>query len=675
MRIAVLILGTMAAALAQDKPGAVIRIDVNLVQVDAVVTDSHGKHVTDLKASDFEILQDGKPQTITNFSYHSSPVVRRANTTPARGAGPVQDTIDPAAVRRTVVIVIDNLGMAFENLVRSRNAVRKFIDEQMQAGDLSAIMRTTGGMGALQRFTTDPRLLRAALDRVNYSILGRPEIKVSTVALSSDPSAQLEQRRTELFSVGTLGAIRAVVSGMREMPGRKSLILFSENLALFNAPNHADFNDLKGPLPDNGGTAMGMAEALERLVDAANRASVVVHTIDPRGLIADPLPPHTNPAEPSPSQKEFEALWNSRSGLVELAHQTGGLFLANNNEIAELLQRAIDDSDGYYLLGYHPDADTFKSGGADHIRKLRVRVTRPGLQVRSRVGFFGAPDSIDGDAARRLPATPQLQLLSAVNSPFSGGAIHVRLTPLFVDSPTTGPSLNAMLYIDTRDLDFAPEVEGSRKASFDLLAVTYDARGQAATTANRHYTITAPANTFESERNRGLLYTTSLAIKSAGIYQVRVALRDARSGQIGSATQIIEVPNVKKGHLELSSLILKDVAAAADIQGSAAVRTFRPGATIEYGYQILNAKSAAGKSPEVESQVLLLRDGKTVLTGAVKPIDAANQTNTKPFGTAGQLRLSSNIAPGDYVLQVVVTDKRAPEKFRTTTQWIDFEVR
>src|SRR5262249_5546473 len=125
MRIAVLILGTMAAALAQDKPGAVIRIDVNLVQVDAVVTDSHVKHVTDLKASDCEILQDGKPQTITNFSYHSSPVVRRANTTPARGAGPVQDTIDPAAVRRTVVIVIDNLGMAFENLVRSRNAVRK----------------------------------------------------------------------------------------------------------------------------------------------------------------------------------------------------------------------------------------------------------------------------------------------------------------------------------------------------------------------------------------------------------------------------------------------------------------------------------------------------------------------------------------------------------------------
>jgi len=669
---ALLVFLVLGAAVAQDRPGAVIRIDVNLVQVDAVVTDAHGKHVADLKASDFEILQDGKPQTITNFSYHSLPAHTASTAAPSRGAlSAPAAAVDPAAIRRTIVIVIDNLCMPFEDVVRSRNAARKFLDEQMQPGDLVAILRTNGGMGALQRFTTDPRLLRTALDRVNYNIMCRPEI-AGTVALSTDPLAQLTQRRAELFSVGTIGSIRSVVTGMHEMPGRKSLILISENLAIFHSANWADPDSPSGAAPDNGGVIDGMAVALRRLVDAANRASVVIHTIDPRGLKADGAinVPGGNPGAPPASAQEFFAIANSRDGLEMLAQQTGGLFLANNNDINGLLQRAIDDYDGYYLLGYHPDSETFRSA-ADQFRKLKVRITRPGLQVRSRTGFFGAPESIDGEPARRPPSSAQSELVSALNSPFAASSIHVRLTPLFVASPTAGPSLNALLYIDTRDLEFGPEAQGARKASFDLLAVTYDARGETIANVNRHYTITAPANTLEQERNRGLLYTAALPLKTAGVHQVRVALRDAQSGNLGSATNVIETPDIKKGHLELSSLIVKE---GSDIQSSAAVRTFRPGSVIEYGYQVLNAQTASAKPPDVESQIFILRDGRKILTGASKAIDTSGQTNSKQFGASGQLRLSDSIPPGDYVLQVVVTDRNAPEKFRTATQWIDFEV-
>ena len=164
----------------------VIRIDVNLVQVDAVVTDSRGRRVTDLKPASFEILQDGKPQAITNFSYVSTKPATEEGSHRAVLAKPVKGEVPapppvlrPAEVRRTLALVVDDLGLAGENIPSIRNAIRNFIDEQMRPGDLVAIVRTGAGMGALQQFTTDKRLLYAALDRVKY---GESRVGVSSFA-------------------------------------------------------------------------------------------------------------------------------------------------------------------------------------------------------------------------------------------------------------------------------------------------------------------------------------------------------------------------------------------------------------------------------------------------------------------------------------------------------------
>ena len=165
----------------------VIRIDVNLVQVDAVVTDSRGRRVTDLQPASFEILQDGKPQTITNFSYVSTQAGwresaghRAALAKPVKGeAPPPPPVLRPTEVRRTLALVVDDLGLAGENIPAVRSAIKNFIDEQMRPGDLVAIVRTGAGMGALQQFTTDKRLLYAALDRVKY---GESRVGMSSFA-------------------------------------------------------------------------------------------------------------------------------------------------------------------------------------------------------------------------------------------------------------------------------------------------------------------------------------------------------------------------------------------------------------------------------------------------------------------------------------------------------------
>src|SRR5581483_5969971 len=194
----------------QSPPETVIRINVNLVQVDATVTDSDGNPVTDLKASDFEITQDNKPQVITNFSYVSvkSPAkdaapTRVANNPKGGAPGPPPPPAKLAMdkVVRTIALVVDDLGLSFESTVYVRNALKKFVDQEMQPGDLVAIIRTGAGIGALQSFTADKRQLYAAIDRVKFNAIGRVGVS-SFEPISRDPADPTTAERNSIMSAG-----------------------------------------------------------------------------------------------------------------------------------------------------------------------------------------------------------------------------------------------------------------------------------------------------------------------------------------------------------------------------------------------------------------------------------------------------------------------------------------
>src|SRR5216684_6015426 len=166
-----------------DEDQDVVRITTNLVQVDVVVT-KDGKQVTDLKPEDFEIFEDGKPQRITNFSYISNVPAGASNLAPRplprdkNGPPVVAAAVRPHDVRRTVALVVDDLGMSFESMSQARRQVRKFVDEQLQPNDLVAIIRTGGEVGSLQQFTTDRRLLNSALDHLKWNPCSRTGLYV-----------------------------------------------------------------------------------------------------------------------------------------------------------------------------------------------------------------------------------------------------------------------------------------------------------------------------------------------------------------------------------------------------------------------------------------------------------------------------------------------------------------
>jgi VWFA-related protein len=700
-----------------QKPGAddVVKITTNLVQVDAVVFDKNGKPVTDLTADEVQILEDGKPQKITHFAYNvtATEAVNRTVKPPAPSksnevAPPVvPETPKPENVHRTIAIVVDDLGLSFESVSILRRALKKFVDEQIHPGDLVAIIRTAGGAGVLQQFTSDKRQLHAAIERVRFNLMGRadvsafsairaPELKIPFEQASRNQTA--ENFREEVFSVGTLGTLRYVVHGLGEMPGRKSVLLLSDSLKIFNPGDPNGTNRVQ--------------TALESLTDLANRASVVIYTMDARGLPPIGLQAQDNlqmsrpvgsPGLGGPSgvartaREAFEQMdsrrnsfYESQNGLNYLAQQTGGLAIRNTNDLSGGIQRVLEDQRGYYLIGYRPEESTFdeKSGGRK-FHHLSLKVTRSGkYDIRMRKGFFGNPDE------KTKPAqTAGQRMLDTISSPFGSSDVHLQLTSLFANDATNGSFMRSFLHIDARDLTFKDGPDGTHECVFDVIAMTFGDNGAPVDYNGQTYTVQLPEAEYRRALQRGLIYNVTVPIKKPGAYQFRMALRDTATDRVGSVSQFIDVPDLGRNRLALSGVVLsgKTIAAGgananpiaqsgkmaseSDPEAGPAVRHFRQMMRLEYGLLVYNAglDKASGK-PQLTTQVRLFRDGKQVFSGDALPFNPTGQTDMGRLIVGGALELGTDLPPGEYIFQIIVSDALADKKYRVATQWMDFEI-
>src|SRR5437660_7350730 len=223
----------------QEKPAEidsqdVVRITTNLVQVDVVVTKGD-KVVSDLQPEDFEIFEDGKPQTITNFSYVSNvPDAAAAKpTSVARSKDKSTAPVPPAKInlndqRRTIALVVDDLGISWESMHAVKIQIKKFIEE-LSPNDLVAIIRTGGDVGALQQFTNDKRVLQSALDRLHWNPCSRTGLHVFQAAGSIGTNTGL---CSQYVMNSTLKSLKFILKGMSLLPGRKSLVFMSDYLPI-----------------------------------------------------------------------------------------------------------------------------------------------------------------------------------------------------------------------------------------------------------------------------------------------------------------------------------------------------------------------------------------------------------------------------------------------------------
>lgn len=673
----------------------VVKITTNLVQIDAVVTDRKGMHVTDLRSHEVEMLENGKPQKITEFSYirigrPAEAAAKSPEETATSVPGPPKK-LRREEVRRTIALVIDDLRMSFDSVRFTKEALKKFLDEQVQPTDLVAIIRTAGGTGALQQFTSDKQQLYTAVEklkwvpRIGNSAQAFENIRQETMQVNernmldnTNELDDLNQMRKDLFAVGTLGALNYTIQGLREMPGRKSIILFSDGLQMFN--------------PSEPTGSSRILNSLQLLLDLANRASVVINTMDVRGLVTFGLTAVDNTWNMSPAQVEAklaqrkENFFDSQSGLNYLAAQTGGLAIRNSNDMPGGVKRIMDDQAGYYLVGYRPDESTFDStNGKTKFHHVALKVKRAGkFTLRTRTGFYGVTD----EQLQASKETPRQQLIGALLSPFAASGVQLRLTSFYSNDAAQGSVLRSFLHIKASDLTFTKEPDGTYKAVFDLMSVTFGEDEKLVDQVADQHTITLTDALYQKIVRYGFTFNTTVPIKKAGAYQLRTALRDTASGRMGAATQFIEVPDIDKDRLMTSGVLIKGMpldrylkqggderGEDSDPMANTSVRQFHTGTAMVYALAIYNAKmdKTSGK-PNLTIQARLYRNGELVFTGKEVPFELRDQTDPKRLGGGGAIQLGTEMKPGEYVLQIVVSDLLAKEKHRVTTQWVDFEI-
>ncbi len=690
----------------------VVKISTTLIQVDVTVTDKSGKVITDLKPEEIEIYENGEKQNITNFSFISNIRAQTEKSVPGttdKTAVPVPPTqLRPEQVRRTIALVVDDLSLSFESVYYVRRALKKFVDEQMQDGDLVAIIRTGSGAGALQQFTSDRRQLYAAIEKVRWNPAGNGKIGAFAAieatpleqakalgANVSDEQLEADRNRNQnfndfqgsVFATGTLGAMDFIIRGMQDLPGRKSIMLLSDGFKLFTK-DESGFTE-----------SSRILNSLRRLIDAANRASVVVYTMDPRGLQTLGLTAEDNTNGLSSDQTEQKLsdrrteLFDTQEGLVFLARQTGGFPIINNNDLSGGIRKILDDQ-SYYLVGYQPDADTFDPK-TRQFNKLQIKVNRKDVNVRYRSGFFGVSDE---QIKKPLNQTPRQQIMNALTSPFAVNGITLRLNTLFGNAAKDGSFVRFLLHIDAKDLKFTDAADGNKKAVFDVIAVVYGDNGTITDQISQSYTLTTKDERYKKILNEGFVYHFPFPIKKPGAYQLRVAIRDEQGERVGSANQFIEIPNLKKNRLTVSGIVLENLTlrqwnklqqvnttgstgatekADADQTNpmiDTSLRRFKTGTVLRYGSEIYNAKLPAVQKPNLTAQVRIFRDSRLIFDGKSIALDPAGQTDLQRIKFVGAINLGTEMQAGDYVLQLVVTDNLAKEKQKIATQFVQFEI-
>jgi VWFA-related protein len=582
----------------------------------------------------------------------------------------------------------------------------------MQDGDLVAIIRTGAGIGALQQFTSDRRQLYAAIERVKWNPSGRGKLSAFTPfeptmnemrKAAGDTEVDDEDLKAEkdfldgfegfqesAFSTGTLGALKYIVGGMGALGGRKSIVLFSDGFPVFSKTE----NSLEG--------SARVADFLKQVVNLANQYSVVFYSIDMRGLQTTEFDVRDRVAEVYPqklgqiisgkmSERESE-LFESQDGLVYLAKKTGGMAFLNQNDMSGNLGKILDDQ-SYYMIGYQPDTDSFDAERRRY-NKLEVKLTRPDLNVRYRSGFFGNPAE---KPVRPSSLSPLQQLTNALSSPFGINDIAVKLNSVFANEKKQGTIVRSLLHIDAADLKFEDEPGGLKKTTFEVLGASFGDNGVIVDQTSNSYTLTVKNENYQKMLSEGFVYYFTFPVKKPGAYQFRVALRDVGSGKLGSASQFIEIPNLKKDVLTVSGLVLESVTAekwqkiteeSAKAKNSrneglssltnrmidTSLRRFKQGSILRYGFEIYNARLDAGKKPNLTAQLRLFREGQLVYEGSALPLDASAQTDLQRIWGIGALDLGTQTPSGDYILQIVVTDNLAKEKRKLATQFVQFEI-
>src|SRR5688572_14367340 len=646
------------ALLAQAPQQPTFRVQVDAIEIDASVTDARGNIVTDLTQDDFEILENGRPQTITSFGLVNIPRTRPER--PLFAANVIEPDVQSNNMGegRLYVIALDQV--TGEQILRTRRFVRRFIEQYFAPNDLGAVVFLgRADHSKAQGLTNNPRLLLQSVDSFMGGFGeapltgGMPAMQGGGGAQAPGPPPLTDANNMErnIRLRESMSSFRQIVEYMATVHGRrKALLLFSTGYP----------GEIYRVIDYRGGTLSLSEEDLHRSITAATRNNVVIYPIDPRGLTEDGGLAETETGPPTDASARIDASiarLEARQSLVAIANATGGFALSNSNSFENAFDRIVQENSSYYVLGFSSSNER-RDG---RFRKLEVRVKRPGLMVRGRSGYM-APLRNERPPDPPKPAgNVSVAVSEALRSTVAMNGLPLRVFA----APFKGAERNATVVmaveVDASRLGLA-EKDGVHAGTLEVSYFSLDMRNKLFPGQTQTARLTLRPDTYQQVMKTGIrvLLETELA---PGRYQMRIAAGNGQNSA-GSVVYDLDVPDFSKAPLMLSGVTIGSAATARIFSANTktAFASTLPGnvtATREFdaGDVVgIHAEAYETLKNAVPHTVTLTAELRAEGGSAVRKV-SEERSSTELQGKRGgygfntELRLDE-VAPGLYVIHV-----------------------
>jgi VWFA-related protein len=689
--VAALLMGVLFVSVVPAQDDDVVKVKANLVNIDVIVKDKKGKYVADLKADDFTVVENGVAQKIEFFD---APLSRtETKSVDATVTAATTTTPPTAAPRNYIALVLDSQTTDISNLKQVREGMTKYVREQITESDVVAVLSVTNGLQMLQPFTQDKAKLLASLENLeNNSVSKNFERKDLTeniaaqrdvltagapngdIRLDSPAAAKLMiaqrvlqqfiQLRTALSlqqSRPVLAALAAISEGLKPIPGKKTVVLFSQG---FVTPAVLDWQ-------------------VQSTIDIANRANVAIYIIDSAGLRAGaPASGALVPGNPmagvsgiTNQEQRIRAVGGEtvfdnvrQEGqnreydiLYRMSGDTGGKFLKGNNDIGLGLERINEEIQARYTIAYRSTNQNFDGT----FRKVKIEVRRPDAQVVSRAGYYAIPPEeivllspadkklLSGFAAAQ--ASPELPISIGVSQFRSREGLYT--VPLALELPPSAVKFERKA--DKRSMQL--EVLGLLKAADKTLS-----------RLGGSFDVNLSDSDYDSIVNNNIYYRQDMVL-APGEYTLDVIVRDKQSGKTAAKreqfvigepdSEFAATPVVLSRYVEQAQLPKLGSNEAADVfvYGNTQIRP-SPGKQFKATDNLIMFLSVynPGNSPDtnkplVRVTVRLMKDGQPA-TKFFDYVLTEMQAQPVPHLTFAEYIKLAGLAPGNYNAMIEIKD-------------------
>ncbi|HKN77431.1 MAG TPA: VWA domain-containing protein [Candidatus Acidoferrum sp.] len=533
-------------------PKTSIRVTSELVLANVVVRDKKGNLIRDLKKEDFTLFEDGKKQNISTFDFENVDEIETAGSAEKTVTGETAETAKPAGVlkksdapvmnardRRVIVLFFDFSAMEPDQIDRSVDAAKKYINGQMRPADIVALVSLSTNMRVDLDFTDDKPKILSVLSSYSSgegegfqmgdtgSAEGTPESGGSYTPDDTDYNT---------FSADwKLLALQSTMQALGKIQQKKSLIYFSNGISQTGTDNQS---------------------ALRAATAAAVKNNVSIYPVDVRGLQAFPPGGEAqNASLHGQSAYNGNAVLNDLNGnaasqetLSTLAADTGGKAFFDSNDFSGVFTQVQRDSSAYYVLGF-TSTNPLKDG---HYRRLKVVVNRADVKLEFRPGYYSGRDyqhlnradreaQLEDELAAELPQT---------DVPLYAGTAYFR-------QDESHYYLAVSLVVPGSQIPFVSEKDKDN-ATIDIIGeVRLDGKGRVPVGQLRD-TVKLAVDSTQQVRRKNVQYNTGFVL-APGSYHLKFIVRENQTGRMGSFETDVQVPDLRKVPLRMSSVVLSSL--------------------------------------------------------------------------------------------------------------------